>query len=78
MGPIETMTYAAACNERLRLGCAVRDLESVPVFGPPRACVDGLHEMIEAGAEMILLNPLFDEAEQMERLAADVMPRMLE
>src|SRR5215469_12056614 len=23
LGPIETMTYAAACTERLRLGCAV-------------------------------------------------------
>ena len=23
LGPIETMTYAAACTDRLRLGCAV-------------------------------------------------------
>ena len=23
LGPIETMTYAAACTERIRLGCAV-------------------------------------------------------
>jgi len=26
-----------------------------------------------AGAELILLNPLFDDAEQMERLAAEVV-----
>ena len=30
----------------------------------------------ELGAGMILLNPLSDEAEQMERLAAQVMPRL--
>jgi hypothetical protein len=29
-----------------------------------------------AGARMILLNPLFDEARQMERLAAEVMPQV--
>jgi len=55
-----------------------RDLEAVAAFGPPRACVDGVREVVEAGAEMILLTPLFDEAAQMERLAADVIPRMLE
>lgn len=36
----------------------------------------GLREVAEAGAEMILLNPLFDEAEQMERLAAEVLPHL--
>ncbi|HEV2284338.1 MAG TPA: LLM class flavin-dependent oxidoreductase [bacterium] len=55
-----------------------RDLEAVAVFGPPRACVDGLREVVEAGAEMILLTPPFDEAAQMERLAAEVIPRVLE
>jgi hypothetical protein len=30
----------------------------------------------DAGAELILLNPLFDDAEQMERLAADVIPHL--
>ncbi len=29
-----------------------------------------------AGADLILLNPLFDEAEQMERLAAEVIPQL--
>ncbi|MHB8730606.1 MAG: LLM class flavin-dependent oxidoreductase [bacterium] len=57
---------------------APRDLERVAVFGAPRACADGLREVADAGAEMILLTPLFDEAAQMERLAADVIPRMLE
>jgi hypothetical protein len=30
----------------------------------------------EAGAELILLNPVFDEAEQMERRVAEVMPKL--
>jgi hypothetical protein len=50
-----------------RICCAAR---------PPDACVRGLREVAEAGAELILLNPVFDEAEQMERLVADVMPKL--
>jgi probable F420-dependent oxidoreductase len=52
------------------------DFTPVAVWGPPAACVEGLAAVAEAGAEMILLNPLFDEAEQMERLAAEVMPHL--
>jgi len=52
------------------------DLTPVTVSGPPAACVEGLRAVADAGAEMILLNPLFDEAEQMERLAAEVMPHL--
>jgi 2-methylisocitrate lyase-like PEP mutase family enzyme len=33
-------------------------------------------EVAEAGAELILFSPLFDEAEQMERLAAEVVPKL--
>ena len=74
-----------AARARERIGAALtrlygyfglRDLEAVGVFGPPKACVNGLREVAEAGAEMILLNPLFDEAEQMERLAAEVIPQL--
>jgi probable F420-dependent oxidoreductase len=52
------------------------DLTPVAVFGPPDACVEGLRQVAAAGAERILLNPLLDEAEQMERLAAEVMPHV--
>lgn len=44
------------------------------VVGPPAACAAGIREVVDAGAEMILLNPLVDDAEQMERLAAEVIP----
>ena len=53
-----------------------RDLTPVAVYGPPEACVRGLREVAAAGAGMILLNPLFDDAEQMERLAAEVVPEL--
>ena len=53
---------------------AVPDLTPVAVVGPPEACARGLREIIDAGAERVLLNPMFDEAEQMERLVAEVVP----
>jgi hypothetical protein len=31
--------------------------------------------VIDAGAGLLMLNPVFDELEQLERLAADVAPR---
>jgi probable F420-dependent oxidoreductase len=51
-----------------------RRLEPVAVTGPPEACASGLRAVADAGAEMILLNTVVDQAEQMERLAADVLP----
>jgi probable F420-dependent oxidoreductase len=49
-------------------------MERVAVYGPPEACARGLQEVADAGAELILLNPMVDHAAQMERLAAEVMP----
>ena len=53
-----------------------RSMTPVAVYGPPAACAAGLREVAAAGAGMILLNPLFDDAEQMERLAAEVVPQL--
>jgi alkanesulfonate monooxygenase SsuD/methylene tetrahydromethanopterin reductase-like flavin-dependent oxidoreductase (luciferase family) len=54
------------------------DLPAVPVAGTPADVVRGLHEVVDAGAQMILLNPVGatvgEDREQMERLAADVIP----
>jgi probable F420-dependent oxidoreductase len=66
----------SAALERLYSFFGVGDLTPVAVYGPPAACIEGLAAVAEAGAEMILLNPLFDEGEQMERLAAEVMPHL--
>ncbi len=53
-----------------------RRLEPVAVTGPPDACAARLRDVADAGAEMILLNTVVDQTEQMERLAAEVMPHV--
>jgi alkanesulfonate monooxygenase SsuD/methylene tetrahydromethanopterin reductase-like flavin-dependent oxidoreductase (luciferase family) len=44
--------------------------------GPPEACAAGIRMVADAGAELILLNSLVDDAEQLERLAAEVIPAL--
>jgi alkanesulfonate monooxygenase SsuD/methylene tetrahydromethanopterin reductase-like flavin-dependent oxidoreductase (luciferase family) len=51
-------------------------LGAVAVAGPPAECVAGLSEVAAAGAELIQLNPMVDEAHQLERLAAEVIPQL--
>ncbi len=51
-------------------------MAAVAVTGPPGECARGLREVAAAGAELIQLNPMFDDAEQMERLAAEVIPEL--
>src|SRR5579864_1390796 len=74
-----------AARARRRIGEALdelygdfglRNMESVAVFGPSDDCAAALREVADAGAQMILLNPMFDETQQMERLAAEIIPRL--
>ena len=55
-------------------------IEDVPVSGTPDDVVAGVREVIDAGAQMVLLNPVgqtvAEDREQMERLAAEVIPRL--
>lgn len=55
-------------------------IDAVPVSGTPDDVVRGLNKVIDAGAEMLLLNPagpdVAQNREQMERLAAEVIPRL--
>jgi probable F420-dependent oxidoreductase len=51
-------------------------IESAAVAGTPDDCVRALREVAEAGAELILFTTLSDQAEQLERLAAEVVPRL--
>ncbi|WP_028921143.1 LLM class flavin-dependent oxidoreductase [Pseudonocardia acaciae] len=53
-----------------------RKLEPVGVTGPPEACIQGLREVADAGAELILLTTIDDPRDQMERLAAEVIPHV--
>jgi alkanesulfonate monooxygenase SsuD/methylene tetrahydromethanopterin reductase-like flavin-dependent oxidoreductase (luciferase family) len=55
-------------------------IETVPVSGTPEDVARGLREVIDAGAQMILLNPVGEnvgeDREQLERLAAEVIPQL--
>jgi probable F420-dependent oxidoreductase len=44
--------------------------------GPAEACTAGIRAVADAGAELILLNPLVDDAQQLERLAGEVIPAL--
>ena len=47
---------------------------AVSVWGSVDACVEGLTEVVDAGAGMLMLNPVFDQHEHLERLASEVGP----
>ncbi|UGT82808.1 LLM class flavin-dependent oxidoreductase [Mycobacterium kansasii] len=61
-------------------GGGMSGIDSVAVAGTPDDVVRGLSEVIDAGAEMLLLNPVGTDVaqnrDQMERLAAEVVPRL--
>jgi probable F420-dependent oxidoreductase len=46
------------------------------VWGSVDQCVTGVRDIIAAGARLVMLNPVFDEVEQLEVLAAEVVPRL--
>jgi hypothetical protein len=48
----------------------------VSVWGRVADCLDKLGELVRAGAQHLLLNPVFDEMEQLELLAAEVLPHL--
>jgi probable F420-dependent oxidoreductase len=48
--------------------------DQVAVWGPPQQIRDAISRLQEGGVHHILLNPVFDEEEQMERLAQEVLP----
>lgn len=42
--------------------------ERVSVWGTPAECLEGLAPIVEAGARLLILNPVFDRAGQLERI----------
>ena len=48
----------------------------VCVWGGEQQCVDGLAEVVDAGAGMLMLNPVFDHLEHLEALMRDIVPKM--
>jgi alkanesulfonate monooxygenase SsuD/methylene tetrahydromethanopterin reductase-like flavin-dependent oxidoreductase (luciferase family) len=40
----------------------------VAIYGSEAECLDGLSRIVAAGARLLILNPVFDELEHLERL----------
>jgi len=57
-------------------GRRVPSIEAAAVAGTAADCARELRRVAEAGAELILCTALFDQAQQMERLAAEVIPEV--
>ena len=57
-------------------GRRVEAIEAAAVAGTAADCVRELHRVAEAGAELILCTALFNQTEQMEQLAAAVIPKL--
>jgi len=48
----------------------------VSVWGSVAECVDKLGQLVRTGTKHLMLNPVFDEMEQMEVLAAEIVPHL--
>jgi len=84
--PVSKRVYIAVDNDEAKAkrrmadyfgqhyGVAPERVEEVTITGNPAKCVQGLMEIIESGAGMLMLNPAFDYQEQMEALAQEVIP----
>jgi probable F420-dependent oxidoreductase len=62
-------------QERL-YGRRVAAIEAAAIAGPAGDCVRELREVAAAGAELILFTPMYDQLEQAERLAEQVIPQL--
>ena len=65
-------------NESLEriYGHRVPGIEAAAITGTPADCAREVNQVAAAGAELILFTTLFDQREQMERLAATVLPKL--
>ncbi len=57
-------------------GQRVPAIEAAAVTGTAAECVAGVRAVIAAGAEMVLFTPLWEPAEHMELIAAEVIPAL--
>ncbi|MEU3273189.1 TIGR03619 family F420-dependent LLM class oxidoreductase [Saccharomonospora sp. NPDC006951] len=65
-------------NERLAevYGRRVATIESAAITGTADECTEALRAVGEAGAELVIITPLFDQEYHLEKLAADVLPSL--
>ena len=57
-------------------GHRVPTIEAAAITGTAANCVREVNQVAAAGAELILFTALFDQREQMEQLAAAVLPKL--
>ena len=50
--------------------------DQATVAGEPDECVEGLAQVMAAGARFLILNPVFDHLEHLERFASRIGPRL--
>ena len=88
--PLSKRVYIAVDHDKARAGNRLAERlgnayggtssqpthERVAVFGPPDECVAKLRQLTNAGASLIVLTPLFDEAEQLEIFAEQIRPHL--
>lgn len=85
--PFSKRVYIAIDSDRARaerrlrewFGERYKNAEMAPrvsIWGGVAECVDKLGELVRAGAQHLLLNPVFDEREHLDTLASEVMPRL--
>jgi probable F420-dependent oxidoreductase len=74
-------TDRARAEKRLREWFGIRyrnaDMASqVCIWGSRDECLNKLGELVQAGAQHLMLNPVFDEMEHLELLAQEVVPKL--
>jgi alkanesulfonate monooxygenase SsuD/methylene tetrahydromethanopterin reductase-like flavin-dependent oxidoreductase (luciferase family) len=85
--PMSKRVYVAIDNDRARAERRLREWFAmryknadmavrVSIWGSRAECTDKLGELVRAGAQHLLLNPVFDELEHIELLAQEVVPHL--
>jgi probable F420-dependent oxidoreductase len=85
--PVSKRVYVAIDRDRDRAGKRLTEwfgryygnaemAARVSVWGSPQECVDRIAELTRAGVGLVILNPVFDQTEHLERLASDVIPAL--
>jgi len=85
--PIGKRVYIAVDPDKARAGRRLAEwfqafygrpelAAEVSVWGSAEECADRLAEVAQAGARLLLLNPVFDELDHLELFASSIAPRL--
>ncbi len=85
--PLGKRVYIAVDRDRARAGRRLAEwfgafygrpelAAEVSVWGEPQECVERLSEIVGAGVGFLMLNPVFDELEQLELFASALAPKL--